>query len=506
MPGTLPNGTNAVSLDKPQPFLDQKNTTVGGVLKQIFNNYFQPNMVDGVNNFFGYVTEVIEDPSKFENGSGYSTLNSSTWLQKTLGQAFSSGMMQKRYKVRVLELDYCKTDPYLCKENERKAVLEIYKEFNLSPTENSTPVLGDIVVITYGNLAQRKDGVILKVIGPNPTASDLLNTPYGEIFKKFASLPGALLGAINAPPPPTGPSPQLTQTDIGIPINAAIRGNPLNPNPSLYAQVIDQFKVKNNPRYVVRDVSNDGKNDTFCNILVYDVTRAMGIQGGLYWLKGTPPKDGGTVEMWDPIPETDHDITTENKWKKQYWPANAERQYSWLRSNKGKKFGWKQVTAIQAQVAANAGFCVISGGHQHVTVIRPGVARLRPNNALDDPKCSSAGGDNVDDVYNSNSFGSLDDVTYHVYVSPKATPNFYEQKIAELKSIYLPLEKQITVLTDQLKIETDEEKKFKLKKDIYNLTLSARSYGSLLAKPTAPVAPQKPAMAAKPRPSKASKR
>jgi hypothetical protein len=506
MSKALPDGTNAVSLDRPQPYLDQRATTIGGVLKQVFNNYFQPNMVDGVNNFFGYVTEVIEDPAKFENGSGYSTLNSATWLQKTLGQVFSSGMMQKRYKVRVLELDYCKTDPYACKESERKAVLETYKEFNLSPSENSTPVIGDVVVVTYGNLAQRKDGVILKVIGPNPTASELLNTPFGEIFKKFASLPGGFLGAITAPPPPAGPSPELIQTDVGIPINAAIRGNPLNPNPNLYAQVIDQFRVKTNPRYTVRDVNNDSKRDTFCNILVYDVTRAMGIQGGLYWLKGTVPDKGGTAEVWDPIPEADHDLTTKAKWKKEYWPTNAPRQYEWLRSNKGKKFGWKQVTPLQAQVAANAGFCVISGGHGHVTVIRPGVLRTSPD-GFDDPKCSSAGGDNVDNVFNSNSFGKLGDVTYHVYVSPKAQTGFYEQKLQELKAIYLPLEQKITQLINTANGEKDAQKSYTLKKEIYDLTQKARSYGSLLARPTAPVAPAAPAaVASKPRPSKASKK
>lgn len=504
---SLPSGVNPTTIDRSKPFIDLKTTTVNGVLKQIVTNFFLPNMVDGVSGFYGSVIQVIEDPSKFENGSGFSLLTSAGWLKKTLGQVFSPGQMEKRYKVRIPDLDYNKPNPYSANdkiiaslnESQRNKLLEFFDEFTLSPEVTQTPVLGDIVFVTFGNLETRRDGRILYRVGPVPTGYELLNSPLGGLLKQFGSLLGnGLVGTVAAPLPPVGPEPQLTQMDITIPINAAIRGDPLNPNPSLYARVIDQFSVTNNPRYMVRDVSNDGKKDTFCNILVYDVTRAMGVEGGLYWFK-QPIGDG------DPIPAADHDTSTDNKWKKGYWPSNAQRMYNWLRSEKGKKFGWKQITPIQAQVAANKGFCVISGGHNHVTVIRPGVGRLHPKSGLDDPKCSSAGGDNVNDVYNSNSFGSLDDVTYHVYISPKAPANFYEQKIGELKSIYLPLEKQITDLTNTLKTETDEQKKYQLKKQIYDITLSARSYGSLLAKPTTPVAPQKPAVASKPRASKASK-
>jgi hypothetical protein len=505
---TFPAGVNALTLNRSKPFIDVKTTTVNGVMKQIVTDYFLPNTVDGVNGFYGSVIQVVDDPTKFENGSGHALLNAASWLKKTLGQAFSSGQMDRRYKVRIPDLDYCKPNPFSLQdksiaslaETQKNILFDLFDEFTVSPDVLQQPVLGDTVFVTFRNLQTRRDGVILHRVGPVPTGFELLNSPLGGIIRSFA---GALpVGQVNIPvppPPPEGPRPELQQLDIGIPVNAAIKGDPLNPNPNLYASVIDQFRVSTNPRYVKRDVSNDGKNDTFCNILVYDVTRAMGIEGGLYWF----------TNQGVPIPAKDHDTTNDYKWSKDYRPQNAPHQYEFLRSDRAKKLGWRQVSALEAQVAANIGFCVISGGHGHVTVIRPGVLRTYINKngeAFDDPVCSSAGGDNKDNIFNSNSYGYLNDVTYHVYISPKAGANFYEQKKQSLKSIYLPLENQINDLKTQADKEEDPQKKYTLKKQVYDITQSARSFGSALERPTLPAQPKKPAVSAAPRPSNASKK
>ena len=503
----FPAGVNALTLNRSKPFIDIKTTTVNGVMKQIVTDFFLPNTVDGVNGFYGSIIQVVDDPTKFENGSGHSLLNAASWLKKSLGQAFSTGQMDRRYKVRIPDLDYCKPNPFSLQDKSiaslaktQKGILfDLYDEFTVSPDVLQQPVLGDTVFITFRNLQTRRDGVILHRVGPVPTGFELLNSPLGGIIRSFA---GALpVGQVNIPvppPPPEGPKSELQQSDVGIPVNAAIKGDPLNPNSSLYSSVIDQFRVSNNPRYVKRDTSGDGRRDTFCNILVYDVTRAMGIEGGLYWL----------TNEGVPIPAKEHDTTTSYKYSKKYIALNAQGQFQFLRSDKSKILGWRQITALEAQVAANIGFCVISGGHRHVTVIRPGVLRsftTKQGNTFDDPKCSSAGGDNVDNVYNSNSYGYLDDVTYHVYISPKAGPNFYEQKKQSLKWIYLPLENTVNEFKTLADKEEDPQKKYILKKQIYDITQSARSFGSALERPTLPAEPKKPAVSAAPRPSNASK-
>lgn len=503
---SLPTGVNPTTVDRSKPYIDVKTTTVNGVLKQIITDYFLPNTVGGVNGFYGNVLQVIEEPSRFENGSGFSLLTSAGWLQRTLGQVFSSGQMEKRYKVRVPDIDYNKSNPFsvsdkkinACNEQQKNRLLEFYNEFTLSPDANTSPVVGDIVFVTYGNLETRRDGVILYRVGPVPTGYDIANSALGGILARFAGLPGGLLGSDVPTLPPIGAPTELQGTNVTLPVNAAIRGTPLNPNPNLYAQVIDQFRVKTNLRYKIRDSDGDGDKDTFCNILVYDVVRAMGILGGLHWVT----KDGL------PIPDKDHDLPYKNKLDNGYKELNGRGTYEFLRGDKAKSIGWREVTPIEAQVAANMGFCVISGGHIHVTVIRPGIPRIfkkQDSNYFDDPKCSSAGGNNVEDVFNSQSFGYLDDVTYHVYISPQAGNGFYEKKREELKSIYLPLEQKITQINSAADKEADQQKKYELKKEAYDLTLKARAYGSLLARPTTPIAPNRPAVANKPRPSSASK-
>lgn len=503
---SLPDGTNPTTIDRSRPFIDVKTTTVNGVLKQIVTDYYLPNIVDGVSGFYGNVIQVLEDPNTFENGSALSLLNSATWLQKTLGQTFSSGQMEKRYKVRVPDIDYNKSNPYSVEdkkinsltEQQKNNLLEFYNEYTLSPESSLTPVLGDVVFVTYGNLETRRDGVIKYRVGPVPTGYDIANSPIGGILARFAGISGSFLGSGSAgipTLPPTGAPLQLQELNVTLPVDAAIRGNPLNPNLFLYSNVIDQFKVDTNVRYVSRNTYGDSKKETFCNILVYDVVRNMGVHGGLYWLT----KDGL------PIPEKEHSLSYNEKRKKGYVEQSAPGQYNFLRGEKAKSIGWRQVTPIEAQVAANMGFCVVSGGGGHVTVIRPGIPRIFQG--IDDPKCAAAGGNNKNDLYNTQSYDypRILEVTYHVYVSPSGGAGFYEKHREQLKSVYLPLEQQIKELNDAANNEKDEQKKYELKKQIYQLTQKARAFGSLLAQPTQPVAPSRPAAANVKRPSNASK-
>ncbi|MCE5236834.1 MAG: hypothetical protein ABFC62_12770 [Clostridiaceae bacterium] len=148
-------------------------------------------------------------------------------------------------------------------------------------------------------------------------------------------------------------------SDANYPYNASKAVTPLvtsddkNRSASLYEKVVAQFKVESNPRYAV---NKGGTGDTYCNIYLWDVTRAMGAEIPHY-------VDAATLEARD-------------------WPdvsgakeLNANGIYDWL-SKKGGDYGWKQVSAASAQSLANDGHPVVTAwknpsGHGHVQVVVP---------------------------------------------------------------------------------------------------------------------------------------
>ena len=145
----FPAGVNALTLNRSKPFIDIKTTTVNGVMKQIVTDFFLPNTVDGVNGFYGSIIQVVDDPTKFENGSGHSLLNAASWLKKTLGQAFSTGQMDRRYKVRIPDLDYCKPNPFSLQdksiaslaETQKGILFDLYEDFEDSKAVDLSPPL-----------------------------------------------------------------------------------------------------------------------------------------------------------------------------------------------------------------------------------------------------------------------------------------------------------------------------------------------------------------------------
>jgi len=137
-------------------------------------------------------------------------------------------------------------------------------------------------------------------------------------------------------------------------VNPAIISTVYNRNPVLYRRVIDQFSVETNPRY---EVNKNGRNDTYCNIFMWDVTRAMGAE----------------------IP---HYIDPDTKTPMYYPDVKGARQltangiYDWLHEC-GGNYGWYEVGPKQAQALANQGRPAVaalrnnSGGHGHVQVVCP---------------------------------------------------------------------------------------------------------------------------------------
>ncbi len=142
-------------------------------------------------------------------------------------------------------------------------------------------------------------------------------------------------------------------TAASVAVNPYVTSTAYNRNAQLYRQVINQFNVETNPRY---EVNKKGRGDTYCNIFMWDVTRAMGAEIPHY-------VDPETMEP-------------------RYYPdtqgareMNANSIYRWL-GTKGQEYGWKEVSAETAQQLANAGHPVVTakqnpGGVGHVQVVCP---------------------------------------------------------------------------------------------------------------------------------------
>jgi peptidoglycan hydrolase-like protein with peptidoglycan-binding domain len=191
------------------------------------------------------------------------------------------------------------------------------------------------------------------------------------------------------------PAQGTTNTNAAQPTNPPLRGDPSRRNRSTYDNVINQFAVGNNGRYTPRDSSGDGIRDTFCNIFVWDVTRAMGAE----------------IPHW-----VDSNGNRANVGQGRELSANGT--VDWLRSH-GNRHGWKKVSAEEAQRLANQGHPAVAvwkntGGIGHVAVVRPGEVTSRG------PAIAQAGSQNFNKGHVKDSFGNAP-VEYWVSDGGKVT-------------------------------------------------------------------------------------
>jgi hypothetical protein len=149
--------------------------------------------------------------------------------------------------------------------------------------------------------------------------------------------------------------PELSGTGLPIipvdawrPTTPAITSDVHNRSPELYRAVINQFRVETSERY------RPGRNDaTYCNIFVWDVTRAMGAEIPHYTDRETgeprfPPDTRGARSM------------------------GAIAICQWL-STHGPTYGWREVDAETAQRYANEGRPAVTsaGNLRHVQMVAP---------------------------------------------------------------------------------------------------------------------------------------
>jgi hypothetical protein len=184
------------------------------------------------------------------------------------------------------------------------------------------------------------------------------------------------------------PAPETTLADSSVLIFPPVTSSEDNRSAALYDQVINQFAVGHNPRYLPRD------NCTFCNIFVWDVTRAMGCPIP-HWVMvdGTiaEPKQPGALEI------------------------NIDAGYEWMLSHGIKTYGWQPADAATAQQYANEGKPAVAiwdnpTGHGHTVIVRPGSIERDKG-----PTIAQAGGHNFNIGQLVNGFGNIHPIPFFVH-------------------------------------------------------------------------------------------
>ncbi len=138
--------------------------------------------------------------------------------------------------------------------------------------------------------------------------------------------------------------------DAWVPITPGITSKAGQRDPDLYNKVIDQFDVANHDRYKKRN------GFTYCNIFAWDVMKAMGVE--------LPQRVDAKTKAPREFPDVKGTVE-----------LNANGMADWL-EDKGAEYGWVEVSAEEAQAAANRGEPTVAvwnnpGGIGHFQVVRP---------------------------------------------------------------------------------------------------------------------------------------
>ena len=174
------------------------------------------------------------------------------------------------------------------------------------------------------------------------------------------------------------PANGTTNSRAWIPIDAPAQSQPGARSRAQYDQVLNQFAVGANPRYTPRN------GNTYCNIFVWDATRAMGAEIP-HWVD----QQGRAARVGAPGA----------------WEMDANDTNRWL-NRQGGNNGWRKVDAAEAQRMANDGKpAVVSwlnpNGIGHIGMIRPGTITAR-GAAL-----AQAGRNNFNNRHVADGFGRL---------------------------------------------------------------------------------------------------
>lgn len=239
---------------------------------------------------------------------------------------------------------------------------------------------------TLSKIAQNKHVTVAQLIDANPQISNPNRIVIGEAIKIPTT--DAAPGTQPAPAAAPGhavvydgihPAPGTTTSAKASYNHPPLTNDAAHRNANAYAQVINQFAVNHNGRY-----RRDG-NGTYCNIFVWDVTRAMNCEIP-HWVDRTGdtavPRAGGAREI------------------------NINAGLDWMEDFGIPHHGWQEVSAQTAQNHANQGRPAVAmwknrmpGGHGHTAMIRPGSINNRG------PATAQAGSINFNQGHMSDGFG-----------------------------------------------------------------------------------------------------
>lgn len=156
-------------------------------------------------------------------------------------------------------------------------------------------------------------------------------------------------------------------------------------SPDAYKQVAKQFEVETNPRYVK---GHSGGSETYCNIFLWDVTKAMGCEVP-HWVDVAT---GVEVPM--------------GKGKE----LSANGVCDWFKTH-ALKFDWMPCGVGQARKRASAGYPTVvlwknPGGIGHVAMVLPG---------KDFTHIAQAGSNNFFDLDLTKGFGSVGPLEFYTH-------------------------------------------------------------------------------------------
>ena len=189
--------------------------------------------------------------------------------------------------------------------------------------------------------------------------------------------------------PNPSPNPTDSGNNLTVPQRQWIPSTPKNisdesnRSPENYNNVIEQFDVTHNIRYTRNTMDGKSKKGvTWCNIFAWDVTKAMGAEIPHWYdpVTGEPTAVGakGAKEMG---------TTGMNQWMDQF----------------GSKFGWREMTAAEAQAAANSGKPTVALSTGHVAMVVPSESGYNP--IPNGPRITQAGASNFENGTTKGGFG-----------------------------------------------------------------------------------------------------
>lgn len=211
----------------------------------------------------------------------------------------------------------------------------------------------------------------------------------------LSSVSANVFGSYFTTPDVSSTGSAIVPTEAWKPTTPAVTSDADDRSASLLRSVIDQFNVETAERY--RPYRNG--NDTYCNIFTWDVTAALGCEIPHYVDSSGNPK-------------TYPDVSGA-------YELDANGTCDWL-SKYGSQYGWREVSAEEAQAAANSGLPTVAGfkntgGIGHVQIVCPS------ENGSYDPirgvTVAQAGSNRYNYAYASSVYSSsrLPSVRYYVH-------------------------------------------------------------------------------------------